>query len=161
MVTLFVGFGMLMTLSDDVEARAGDLGGGVDVPKDWPEKPVNIAHRGGKYLAPENTLVGFREGLQVGADVLEFDVHLTIDKHLVVIHNNTVDDTTDDSGPVRDMTLQQIKALDAGYDFPDKDAKNHPYRGRGVTIPTLGEVYEEFPDVPVNIEIKEDQKGIE
>jgi glycerophosphoryl diester phosphodiesterase len=123
---------------------------------------VNIAHRGGRYLAPENTLIGFQEGLlRAGVDVLEFDVHLTEDGHLVVIHDDEVDRTTDGTGLVREMTLREIKGLDAGYDFPDEDSKTHPYRGQGITVPTLEEVYQQFPETPVNIEIKEAQPGIE
>jgi glycerophosphoryl diester phosphodiesterase len=135
---------------------------GTQVPKDWPASPVNIAHRGGRYLAPENTLIGFQEGLlRAGVDVLEFDVHLTADGHLVVIHDDEVDRTTDGTGLVREMTLREIKSLDAAYDFPDEDSKTHPYRDQGITVPTLEEVYQQFPETPVNIEIKEEQPGIE
>jgi glycerophosphoryl diester phosphodiesterase len=138
------------------------LDGGSQVPKDWPAKPVNIAHRGGKYLAPENTLIGFQEGLtRAGVDVLEFDVHLTADGHLVVIHDDSVDRTTDGTGLVREMTLQEIKQLDAGYEFTENGGKTYPYRDLGITVPTLEEVYQAFPKTPVNIEIKEDQAGIE
>jgi len=140
----------------------GKVDGGAQVPKDWPAKPVNIAHRGGKYIAPENTLIGFQEGLlRAGVDVLEFDVHLTADGHLVVIHDDSVDRTTDGTGLVREMTLQEIKQLDAGYEFTDDDCKTYPYRDLGHTVPTLEEVYQAFPKTPVNIEIKEDQPGIE
>ena len=124
--------------------------GAATIPKDW---PVNIAHRGGAKIAPENTLEGFRHALQAGAGVLELDVHLTADGHLVVIHDETVDRTTDGSGPVREMTLAEVKRLDAGYDFPP-GGDVHPYRGKGVRVPTLEEVYREFPNVPINVEIK-------
>jgi glycerophosphoryl diester phosphodiesterase len=59
------------------------------------------------------------------------------------------------------MSLQQLKQLDAGFDFPDDHAKTHPYRGKGVVIPTLEEVYRAFPDVPLNFEKKEAQDSIE
>jgi glycerophosphoryl diester phosphodiesterase len=131
------------------------------IPKDWPPKPVNIAHRGGRDIGPENTLMGFQEGLLAGANVLEFEVHLTADEHLVVIHDNTVDRTTDGSGRVRKMKLREVKKLDAGYRFTADDGKTYPYRGLGVAVPTLEEVYQEFPDIAVNIEIKEAQPGIE
>jgi glycerophosphoryl diester phosphodiesterase len=138
------------------------LAGGAPVPKDWPvKKPVNIAHRGGKYIAPENTLVGFQEGLRAGADVLELDVHLTADGHLVVIHDDKVDRTTNGTGLVREMTLHEIKRLDAGYQFTSDGGKTYPYRGQGVVVPTLEEVYQEFPEVPFNVEIKEAQRAIE
>ena len=141
--------------------RRGKPEGGTRAPKDWPAKPANIAHRGGRGIAPENTLVGFQEGLRVGADVLELEVHLTADGHLVAIHDDTVDRTTDGSGPVREMTLREVKGLDAGYRFTRDGGKTYPYRGQGVVVPELEEVYQEFPNVPVNVEIKEDQPDIE
>jgi glycerophosphoryl diester phosphodiesterase len=141
--------------------RHGKLDGGTRAPKDWPAKPVNIAHRGGRGIAPENTLVGFREGLRVGADVVELEVHLTADGQLVVIHDDAVDRTTDGSGLVRGMTLREVKDLDAGYRFTRDGGKTYPYKGQGVAIPTLEEVYEGLPDVPVNVEVKEDQPDIE
>jgi glycerophosphoryl diester phosphodiesterase len=140
----------------------GKTGAAALPPKDWPAGPLNIAHRGGRYLAPENTLTGFQEGLlRAGVDVLEFDVHLTRDDELVVIHDDKVNRTTDGTGLVREMSLQEIKSLDAGYNFPDEDSETHPYRDQGITVPTLGEVYRQFPKTPVNIEIKEATPGIE
>lgn len=124
--------------------------------------PVNVAHRGGADIVPENTIEGFREGLDAGAGVLELDVHMTADGHLVVIHNETVDDTTDGCGPVREKTLAEIKRLDAAYRFSTDGGKSFPRRGKGVKVPTLGEVYGEFEDVPINVEIKDKNRpGIE
>ena len=127
-------------------------------PKDW---PVNIAHRGGAEIAPENTLKGFREGLRVGAGVLELDVHTTADGYVVVIHDATVDRTTDSTGAVREMTLAELKRLDAGYRFTRDEGRMFPYRGEGIRIPTLEEVYDEFNEVPINVEIKGERPGIE
>ena len=144
-----------------VGLRLGMRGGSSSRPDitDW---PVNVAHRGGADIAPENTLDGFREDLKVGAGVLEFDVHQTADGHLVVIHDETVDRTTDGSGPVREKTLAEVKRLDAGYKFSRDNGKTFPCRGRGATVPTLQEVYREFGDVPINVEIKDkDRPGIE
>jgi glycerophosphoryl diester phosphodiesterase len=126
--------------------------------KDW---PVNIAHRGGAEIAPENTLQGFRKGLRVGAGVLELDVHTTADGHVVVIHDATVDRTTDSAGAVREMTLAELKRLDAGYCFTRDEGRTFPCRGEGIRIPTLEEVYDEFAEVPINIEIKGERPGIE
>jgi glycerophosphoryl diester phosphodiesterase len=131
---------------------------GARTPQDW---PVNFAHRGGAKIVPENTLEGFREGLRVGAGVLELDVHATADGHVVVIHDETVDRTTDGSGAVREMTLAEVKRLDAGYWFTPDGGKTYPYRGEGVRVPTLEEVYRQFPDVPINVEIKGERPGIE
>ena len=122
--------------------------------------PVNLAHRGGAGLAPEDTLVAFRTGLDAGAGGLELDVHTTADGHVVVIHDKTVDRTTDGSGPVGEMTLREVRRLDAGYRF-SLDGETYPYRDRGVNVPTLEEVFRRFPDVPINIEIKGSRPGIE
>jgi glycerophosphoryl diester phosphodiesterase len=127
-------------------------------PKDW---PVNIAHRGGAKIAPENTLEGFREGLRVGAGVLELDVHTTADGHVVVIHDDTVDRTTDGTGAVREMTLAEVKRLNAGYRYTPDGEETFPYRDAGIRIPTLEEVYDEFVDLPINVEIKGERPGIE
>ncbi len=122
---------------------------------------VNIAHRGGAKIGPENTLEGFREGLEAGAGVIELDVHATAEGELVVIHDPAVDRTTDGAGAVREMTLAELRRLDAGFRFTPDDGKTYPWRGKGVRIPTLEEVYRGFPDVPVNIEIKGERPGIE
>jgi len=127
-------------------------------PKGW---PINFAHRGGAEIAPENTLEGFREGLRVGGGVLELDVHTTADGHVVVIHDPAVDRTTEGTGAVREMTLAEIKRLDAGYRFSHDGGGMFPYRGQGIRIPTLEEVYDEFVDVPINVEIKGERPGIE
>jgi glycerophosphoryl diester phosphodiesterase len=120
--------------------------------------PLVIAHRGGAGLAPENTILAFQNAYHMGVDVLEMDVHLTRDGHLVVIHDSTVDRTTNGHGRVRDMTLAEIKSLDAGYRFSTDGGKTFPFRGKGVTIPTLEEVLSAFPDARLNIEIKPDDE---
>jgi glycerophosphoryl diester phosphodiesterase len=127
-------------------------------PKDW---PVNFAHRGGAGIAPENTLEAFREALRVGAGVLELDVHTTADGRVVVIHDDTVDRTTQGTGAVREMTLAEIERLDAGYRFTRDGGSTFPYRGQGVRVPTLEQAYDEFVEVPVNVEIKGKRAGIE
>jgi glycerophosphoryl diester phosphodiesterase len=117
--------------------------------------PLLVAHRGGSLLAPENTIEAFRMARDSWwADMLELDVRLTSDGEVVVIHDATVDRTTDGSGPVADFTLAQIQALDAGYRFVDQ-AGTHAFRGSGVTIPTLDEVLTAFPNMRLNIEAKE------
>ena len=125
---------------------------------DW---PTNFAHRGASARAPENTLESFRLAVEAGAGGLELDVHMTLDGEIVVIHDPTVDRTTNGSGAVARMTLDEIRGLDAGYRFSPDGGSTYPYRGRGLRVPTLAEVYEEFPDPPVNIEIKEAQPGVE
>lgn len=123
-------------------------------------RPRLFAHRGGAKVAPENTLAAFTAGLAAGADRLELDVHATRDGHVVVIHDPTVDRTTNGTGEVRALTLAEIRELDAGYHFPGA-ANEYPYRGRGVRIPTLAELLEECPEAPLNIEIKQLDPPIE
>jgi glycerophosphoryl diester phosphodiesterase len=123
------------------------------------EWPVNLAHRGASVLAPENTIEAFRLAVEAGG--LELDVHMTRDGHIVVIHDATVDRTTNGSGAVSEMTLDELRRLDAGHNFSPDGGPTRPYRGRGVRVPTLGEVLEEFPEVAVNIEIKAGSPGIE
>src|SRR5699024_5241433 len=84
-----------------------------------PEASV-LAHRGGRGLASEGTLTAFDHAVSLGADVLEFDTHLTKDGHLVVIHDNTVDRTTNGTGKINEMTLEEVQDLDAGYQFTNE-----------------------------------------
>ena len=103
----------------------------------------------------------FRLAVEEGAGGLELDVHATRDGEIVVIHDATVDRTTDGSGAVARMTLEELRRLDAGYRFSPDGGRTFPYRGRGTRIPTLAEVYEGFPDVRVNADIKETRAGTE
>ena len=125
---------------------------------DW---PANFAHRGASARAPENTPAAFRLAAEGGAGGLETDVHMMRDGHLVAIHDETVDRTTDGSGIVREMTLAEVKGLDAGFRFTPDGGATYPYRGRGARVPELREVFREFPGLAVNIDIKEGQRGIE
>src|SRR5215210_1399867 len=132
--------------------RGGAPGGG------W---PVNLAHRGVSRVAPENTLEAFGAAVESGAGGLELDVHLTRNGHVVVIHDSTVDRTTGVTGAVAEMTLDELRTLDAGQNFSPDDVGTFPYRGRNVRVPTLVEVLREFPGVAVNIDMKADRPGIE
>jgi glycerophosphoryl diester phosphodiesterase len=122
------------------------------------ERPLFFAHRGGSALMPENTLPAYEHGLALGADALELDIHYTRDGEIVVIHDDTLERTTNGSGPVAALTLDELRRLDAGYRFTPDGGATYPWRGKGVTIPTLVEVFERFPDVRVNIDIKQDSE---
>jgi len=142
----------------------------------WLERRVlNIAHQGGEIEAPSDTLYAFKTAVAKGVDMLELDVHATSDGHIVVLHDTTVNRTTDGAGRVDALTLKEIQRLDAAHWFVEgcgtchgRPAADYTLRGiathqrkapRGFTwkdfrIPTLEEVLKTFPDVPINIEIK-------
>jgi glycerophosphoryl diester phosphodiesterase len=113
-----------------------------------------IAHRGGRGLWPENTLYGFRRAAELGADILEMDIRATADGVLVVHHDDEVSRTTDGQGRVVDLTLEQIKALDAGNRWTNDDGATFPCRDLGIEVPTLEEVLSELPNARFVIEIK-------
>ena len=116
--------------------------------------PLLIAHRGGAALAPENTMAAFRHAVhEWDADILEMDVRLTADRRVVVIHDETVDRTTDGTGAIRDMTWARARELDAGFHFRDASGKR-PFRGRGVRLPLFQEVLETFPEGRIVVEPK-------
>ena len=117
-------------------------------------RPV-IGHRGAAAYAPENTLVSFRRALEMGADALEFDVRLSADGEVVVMHDPTVDRTTDRTGPVGSQTAADLRKADAGFQFSMDGGLTYPFRNTGVRMPLLREVLETFPDTPLLIEIKE------
>jgi glycerophosphoryl diester phosphodiesterase len=145
----------------------------------WLERRIlNIAHQGGETEAPSNTLYALKTAKEKGADVLEIDVHATADRELVVLHDTTVDRTTNGTGRVDAMTLEQIQQFDAAHWFVPgcgtchgKDESAYALRGYAtgerklngrmkdfarsdLTVPTLREVLETFPDELINIEIK-------
>ncbi len=139
--------------------------------------PLNIAHQGGEIEAPSDTLYAFKTAMRKGADMIETDVHLTADGRVVVLHDETVDRTTNGSGSVEQMTLAEIKRLDAAYWFIEGEGTVHDagrpasdFTWRGVatgdrrpprrftandfTVPTLDELLEAFPNTLLNIELK-------
>jgi len=122
---------------------------------DMNARPI-VGHRGNAAHAPENTIESFRQAVDLGVDALELDVHLTGDGHVVVIHDPTLDRTTNGSGRVERHTLADIQRADAGARFTRDRGTTFPYRGRGVTVPTLDEVLRAFPATPLLIEIKAD-----
>lgn len=119
-----------------------------------------IAHRGGRSLGPENTLYTYRRAMDMGVDVIEIDVQLTKDKRLAVIHDKTVDRTTNGSGTVESYKLADLQKLDAGYRWSANKANTFPLRGQGIKIPSLTEVFQEFPQMRINIEIKDPKAAI-
>ncbi|MCH2186823.1 glycerophosphodiester phosphodiesterase [Myxococcota bacterium] len=119
-------------------------------------RPTILGHRGAAGPAPENTLVAFHRGLQEGAHAIETDAHVTRDGIPVLIHDASVDRTTNGSGPVAALDFEALQSLDAGfhYSMTSARASEHAYRGRGLQIPSLQEAFETLPEARFNIELK-------
>jgi glycerophosphoryl diester phosphodiesterase len=140
------------------------------------KQPLNIAHQGGEDEFPSNTMYAFERSLKAGADMLELDVGVTKDDQVVVMHDTTLDRTTNGTGTIASHTLEQVEKLDGAYWFHaaddayrhDRSGKSYTFRGvatgkrrapKGYTaadfrVPTLRAVLKAFPKTPINIEIK-------
>jgi glycerophosphoryl diester phosphodiesterase len=119
---------------------------------------VAIAHRGGAALRPENTLAAFDHAATLGVHGFECDVHLSRDGVPMVIHDATLDRTTNATGPVGAQDAKALAALDAGYHFQNGDG--FPYRGAGIAVPRLADLLDRHPDMPVIIEVKGDRAEV-
>ena len=109
-------------------------------------KCLIVAHRGASAFAPENTIAAFHKAVELKADAIEFDVKLTIDGEMVVIHDQLLERTTNGSGKVIDCTFEELKRLDAGSFFSEEF--------KGEKIPSLKDVLEQFSEkLLINIEI--------
>ena len=113
-----------------------------------------IAHQGGDEVWPGDTMFAFEKAVEIGSDVLEMDAHITKDGQIVLMHNETVDDTTDGTGLIEDLTLAELKELDAAYDWSIDGDKTFPHRGQGIHVPALEELFQKFPQMRYLIEIK-------
>ncbi len=138
------------------------------------ERVLNMAHSGGEAEAPTNTMYAFKRAVRLGSDMIELDVQSTKDNKLVVMHNATLDETTNGTGKVVAQKWRKVKKYDAGYWFVPGEGTTHEakpaaYTLRGARdgdilvkgyqpddfrIPLLSEVFKAFPKVPINIEIK-------
>jgi len=128
---------------------------------------IAYAHQGGAWEAPSSTLYAMRRALEAGATALELDLHATADGELVVCHDPTVDRTTNGTGAIAALTLADLRKLDNAYWFiagadvtPGRPDDEYPFRGRAPDDPdfrisTLREVLESFPDVLLNLDIKQ------
>jgi len=117
-----------------------------------------IAHRGGSKLRPENTLAAFDHACELGVDALECDVHLSRDGEVVVIHDFTLERTTNGHGPLNALTASELAGLDAGFYFQPE--QGHPHRGRGWGVPRLVDLLARYPAMPIVIEIKGDRPEV-
>ncbi len=115
--------------------------------------PLAIAHRGSRLLWPENTMTAFQGAIDLGIRFIETDVHRTSDGVLVCFHDDALHRTTDGIGPVRGYTWAELQERDAGFWFAPH--QGFPERGQGMTIPSLEEAMEAFPDVGFVLDLKE------
>jgi glycerophosphoryl diester phosphodiesterase len=129
-------------------------------PRQQGEGPLVMAHRGGAGLWPENTMLAFERARDLGVDVIELDVQSTADGVLVVMHDPAVDRTTGGTGRVNDLTWEEVKKLDAGYRWSADGMRTFPWRGRGLSVPTLDEVFTKFPGMRFNIEPKQERPSV-
>lgn len=119
-----------------------------------PEARLVIAHRGGAGRAPENTMAAFARSASLGADAIELDVRLSRDGEVVVIHDATLDRTTNRRGAVGGRTASDLARVDAGYRFTVDGGRSFPFRDRGIGVPRLADIVEATGDIPLLIEIK-------
>jgi glycerophosphoryl diester phosphodiesterase len=124
-------------------------------------RPLVIAHQGGDGLWPGDTLYAYQRAVDLGADVLEMDAHITRDDQIVLMHDEKVDRTTNGIGLIENLTLDQLKQLDAAYQWSNDGGKTFPYRGQGIQVPTLRELFQQFPQMRYVIEIKLTQNPID
>ncbi len=116
--------------------------------------PWLFAHRGTSTLAPENTAAAFDVAMRARAEVLEIDVRISRDQQIIVTHDATLERTTNGEGLVSQLNLIELKALDAGYQFTDANNQS-TWRGKGLTLLTLHELFDRYPNVGINIDIKD------
>ena len=124
-------------------------------------RPLVIAHQGGDGIWPGDTMYAFEKAVEIGADVLEMDAHITRDGAVVLMHDEEVDRTTDGTGLIENLTLSELKQLDAAYQWSNDGSKTFPYRGQDIQVPTLDELFQKFPQMRYVIEIKLTQNPID
>ena len=124
------------------------------------DRPLIIAHRGGGIIFPENTMVAFEGAAKLGVDVIEMDFQLTSDNKLVTMHDDSVDRTTNGTGLVREMTLEQIQDLDASAKFLDINGEN-PWNNTHFPPLTIEQVLDRFLDSPHRFSFEIKNEGYE
>lgn len=116
-------------------------------------RPLIIAHRGASGEAPENTLAAFQLAMDQGCDAIELDIHLSADGNIIVCHDSTINRTTSGTGHISDMTLEELKGVDAGSWYSEKYA--------GEQIPLLEEVFDMIPnEMMIHVEIKDPRQHL-
>lgn len=124
------------------------------------DRPIVLAHRGGSLIAPEHTMAAFNKAADLGVHGFEIDIRLTKDEEIIVFHDEFIDRTTDGAGKAAEMTLEKLRTFDLGYHFVDLEG-NHSYRDAGEKVVLLRELLEEFPQMYVNIDMKDSPETYE
>ena len=119
---------------------------------------ILYAHRGAASERPENTLPSFERALELGADALETDLHLTSDGHVVASHDPTLARMSGAPVEIRRATLADVRARDVGWGFVDARGAR-PFAGRGLRVPTLDELLDAFPSVRWNVDVKQHDRA--
>lgn len=154
---ILIGLVILILLISSGPRLNSDLG------HEWmvgDERPLIIAHRGGSIIFPENTMVSFEGAAKLGVDVIEMDFQLTSDNELVTMHDDSVDRTTNGTGLVREMDLEQIQNLDASANFLDINGDN-PWNNTHLPPLTIDQVLDKFLDSPHRLSFEIKNEGIE
>ncbi|MGH7830369.1 MAG: glycerophosphodiester phosphodiesterase [Candidatus Binatia bacterium] len=118
-------------------------------------KPRILGHRGAAGVAPENTLVSIQRAFDDGAQFVEIDLQGAKDGEVIIIHDDTLERTTDGHGQVKEHSLKELKSLNAGYRFTPDNGASYPYRDQKIEIPTLEEFFSTFPKAKAIVEIKQ------
>jgi glycerophosphoryl diester phosphodiesterase len=119
--------------------------------------PLVIGHADdtGSGLWPGNTMP-YLEGIaEIGVDMLEMDINMTKDGRIILMHDTTVDRTTNGSGAIPDLTLAEIQALEVGVNWSQDNGQTYPYRSQQLQVPTIDHVFERFPNYPMVIEVND------
>lgn len=126
-----------------------------------PPRPRLFAHRGSSADFPENTMPAFAHAVAAGLGYLELDVWASLDGVVVVHHDETLQRTCGINRPVHSLRIDELRRVDAGRNFSTNEGASFPFRGKGISVPTLIEILEEFRETFINIEIKQSTPGIE
>lgn len=119
-----------------------------------------MAHRGASGEYPQGTWLAFHMGLEQGADILEFDVHLSKDKQIIINHDADLKSNVGIADQIKDLDFGDIKLLDAGHEFTLDNGVTYPFRGQGLSLLALHELFEYFPGEKFNIEMKANDKEL-
>ena len=123
-------------------------------------KPVTIAHQGGNKIYPDESLLAFTNAINMGIQVIEFDIHRTKDGIIVINHDQTIDRLTNGTGLIREMSWVELQQVDGAYNW-SPDGLTYPYRDKGIKILSLIEMMDAFPQQLYDIEIKQHDPPLE